>query len=373
MRFISNTILFIRVAALAILVCFVIAGIAWADSCPYCGQTYGEGAPGDDAYISSIRSAHEQQCAASNSGSSGGGYSSGYSSYNARRAAQEEYEMMLIMQEQERQRLAEEARQKKIQELKLQREEGQAEWDANWQRKKEGLVQSLKGSAGGVSLKGGPGQSPKGAELKLKTSAPPPPPAPEIPKAAPANKSPAPAQGQVSKYYSTLTIPEIPPPDLSGKNALPPEKMDPISKKIDEKVDAMFAYLNEKAPVVLEYGSALLKTAKETYREQVVDNIYSGLPQFKWVVDKFSAGKQLYQEQMDLRMDVYTHASKGMEEGVWVLASPKTRDGGFADRYHEGTLETIEGTGRKTADLITQKVVDKYKEAKEETEPEDDE
>ncbi len=358
------------VKLLVLFACLMIPAGAWADSCPYCGQTYGEGSGSDSSYISSIRAAHESECAAAHSSSSSsGGYSTGYSSYRARRQAQEEYEMMLIMQEQERRRLEEEARQKKIQELKVQREEGQAQWEAGWQEKKESTMQSLKGPGGGMSLKSGHGQAAQGVELKLKTSGPPPEPTPApIPAPVPV---PVPTQGSVSKYYNTLTIPEIPPPDLSGKNAIRPEKKDFVAA-VDKKVDATFAYLNEHAPLVLEYGSAFLKTARETYREQVIDNIYDCFSPFKTAMDKFSEGKKLYDEQMDLRMDVYTHASKGMEEGIGLLASPRTRDGGFSERYYERTLGIIEGTGHKTAHLISEKVVNKYKEAKEETEPEED-
>lgn len=51
------------------------ASPAFAASCPYCGQTYGAAAPGDQARVNALRAAHEASCPSRPGISSGGGSS----------------------------------------------------------------------------------------------------------------------------------------------------------------------------------------------------------------------------------------------------------------------------------------------------------
>ena len=63
---------------------------AFAASCPYCGQQYGEGSGSDSAYIARIRAEHEANCPARNSGGgvgNTGGYGGGTYDYGAAREA----------------------------------------------------------------------------------------------------------------------------------------------------------------------------------------------------------------------------------------------------------------------------------------------
>lgn len=47
--------------------------VAMADSCPYCGQYYGEPMPGDEARVYALRQAHEASCPSRPQGGGGGG------------------------------------------------------------------------------------------------------------------------------------------------------------------------------------------------------------------------------------------------------------------------------------------------------------
>lgn len=73
-----------------------LTGIASADKCPYCGDEYGEGAPGDEAYIASIRAQHEAECSMRPS--------------SGRRDTGAGYEKYRQVQEEERERAEEEAK-----------------------------------------------------------------------------------------------------------------------------------------------------------------------------------------------------------------------------------------------------------------------
>lgn len=118
--------------------------LAWADSCPYCGQSYGEAAPGDESRVYALRAEHEASCSyrSSGSSSSGGSYSSGWT-----RRDQEEYEQALLLEEQERQR--QEAERKRKERLK-QEAQDRAEQQVRkleWERKKSDLASLLKGAS----------------------------------------------------------------------------------------------------------------------------------------------------------------------------------------------------------------------------------
>lgn len=50
---------------------------ALADSCPYCGQVYGDPMPGDEARVYALRQQHEANCPYRNQGGGGGSYGGG--------------------------------------------------------------------------------------------------------------------------------------------------------------------------------------------------------------------------------------------------------------------------------------------------------
>ncbi len=66
------------------------AGPAFADRCPYCGQQYGDAAPGDEARIAALRAQHEASCPARFSGTSSSGGTTTDRSYDWE-AAREAY------------------------------------------------------------------------------------------------------------------------------------------------------------------------------------------------------------------------------------------------------------------------------------------
>ncbi len=136
----------------------MVASSAYADSCPYCGQQYGDAAPGDEARVYSLRQDHEATCSARQSGSiygSGGmGYDTGGAGYDAAAAARQA----------EAERLRQEEEQLLV-DKELARRKGTAQMksdvaDALRQQEeflagKEDVLSKLKGGTATPTLKGG--------------------------------------------------------------------------------------------------------------------------------------------------------------------------------------------------------------------------
>jgi hypothetical protein len=127
------------------------ASLAYADSCPYCGQQYGDAAPGDEARVYSLRQEHEATCPSRPSGTVYGQGAAGYGAAAAARRAEEER----IRQEEEQLQIDREtARRARSEKMKRDREElarQQREFEAG----KKDLLSSLKGGAAGPVLKDG--------------------------------------------------------------------------------------------------------------------------------------------------------------------------------------------------------------------------
>ena len=131
---------------LAALVFLLMTGTALAASCPYCGQTYGEGPRSDQARLRALRAAHEASCP-SRSRSSGGDTANQQQMEEERRAEEERQ----AAAEAERQ-AAEAARKAAADaealriaaEKKLQAEQKAAEEQAAFERAKERALNSMK-------------------------------------------------------------------------------------------------------------------------------------------------------------------------------------------------------------------------------------
>ena len=125
---------------LTVLSIALITKVAFAASCPYCNQKYGEG-PAGSSYIASIRASHEAECSAryNNQGSQSNTYNS-----NSDAEWEKQYQQMKIEENQNTLR--------KRQQLKLQqqREEESREYEeaqrknSIFQQNKSDLMSSLK-------------------------------------------------------------------------------------------------------------------------------------------------------------------------------------------------------------------------------------
>ncbi|HTL70973.1 MAG TPA: hypothetical protein VL404_06750 [Candidatus Eisenbacteria bacterium] len=132
-------------AALIVTVCQT---PAWADRCPYCGQEYGDAAPGDEARVYALRAEHEASCPYRNSGSGGGAASGGSPRWT--RQDQIEYERELAIEQERQRQIAEEKRKLKIRQEAAERAENEAR-RLRWEEKKKSLASMLKGAAPSVA------------------------------------------------------------------------------------------------------------------------------------------------------------------------------------------------------------------------------
>ncbi|MBI4971573.1 MAG: hypothetical protein HZC17_07030 [Candidatus Omnitrophica bacterium] len=130
--------------------------LAWADSCPYCGQEYGDAAPGDESRVAALRANHEASCSARSSGGSGYGASSGGGTRWTKQD-QWEYEQMLLAEQERQRQIAEQKRKERLKREAEERAENEAK-KLEWEQKKTELSTMLKGA------------SPSGTETDLKTA-----------------------------------------------------------------------------------------------------------------------------------------------------------------------------------------------------------
>ena len=124
---------------------FLNTNVALADSCPCCGQTYGNPMPGDESRVYQLRRAHEASCCRK------------ASTPIYQKQPVIDYEAERQRQEAERQRKLQTERQRK-QELEEQRkreEQEEKKRQAEFERKKQDTLKSMKGTAKGEpGLKG---------------------------------------------------------------------------------------------------------------------------------------------------------------------------------------------------------------------------
>lgn len=159
-----------RMFAVFILMIFVamaVTDVAFADSCPYCGMPYGEGAPGDEAYIASIRAEHEANCPSRSQATSGEDDDDAGVSQGGDQSAWLAQQQWIA--EQERYRQAQERdRKERIEREARERAEVQAQ-RLEWERKKEEMISMVKGDSTGLGFKSTTGT--ETVELKPKGTA----------------------------------------------------------------------------------------------------------------------------------------------------------------------------------------------------------
>jgi len=309
-----------RLYILIIFILVAVAPPAFAEGCPHCGQEYDdECAPGDEGYISSIRAAHEAECAAryesSSSVDTGGGYGqgAGYGGYDASRQRQAEEQRLLRQQQEElMRRRQEEARRRREEEAR--RLEKERKGKVEFQKNKTELVSSLKGASAG-GLKGVGAAS--GLGLK------------------------------------GLKIREVPSP-LATKSAVPEMKL-----KLKSMGGTDTHPRKEKGVVT----KALVKSYEKT-RQGLIDWTYTEtfkitfgrIPGASYAKALYGKYKNMRDKMKSLNMNIFQYAMKGIKDGTKRLASPSLSDGGLADEYEEGRENLFSRTSTKVKKWLKKEI-----------------
>ncbi len=304
-----------KILWMTIIIVVIISGkTAFADSCPHCGQGYGDPMPGDETRVYGIRRQHEAECATYYQSSSSPSYDSGGNSGYApapqrtrdnswlierQRKTLEEQRQIMIQLEGE-----EEAR--KLEEEKRERED--------FQKNKVELQSSLKTlkSTSSTSLK----TSGFSSNLSLKG----------------------------------LKIKEVPLPS-NIESRIIQDKLKLKATKYESPV---------KSEVVKE---AVLESYKET-KQGLADKIknkmlelslkpFPGATYVKSLYDKY---KSMREEMQSLNVNIFQYAMKGIRDGVTRSASSELSDGGLSEEYEEGRKNIFNGTAIKARELLKKEI-----------------
>ncbi len=288
-----------------------IAGIAFAASCPYCGQAYGEGSGSDSAYIASIRAAHEAECGGSSStGSYSGGDSyGGYNDYappydNSWEIRQQE---IALEQGRERKRLKriKEEEDRLLEELRKR---------AEFQIKKSELKSSLKGTSTSAGLK---------------------------------TIGPSPSSGLKLKGLKTR---EVPSP--LGLKSYTPQK--------GFKLKTAEVKPSGKKNIIARGAIKGYEKAKQDFIDWTYTSTYEmtlgKIPGVTYVKEKYDEFKEMQKEMKELNMNILQYAMKGMQDGVDRSYSSDLSDGGLADEYEEGRGGLFGRTVVKVKGLLKKKM-----------------
>jgi len=176
-----------------------------ADSCPYCGQSYGAPAPGDEARVNALRRAHEASCPSRPRAST--------PTYQQQQPRIDQWELRRNQQEEQRRREADEERRRKLKEAEEEAKRREEARRKQFEHDKQEALKMLKSGAGQLGLKSGADgdlglKSVSGSDLKLKGIAP----------AKPALKEPLFSKGTKSSAPVDLkSIDPSRPPTVSPK------------------------------------------------------------------------------------------------------------------------------------------------------------
>lgn len=288
----------------AIIAVILITSLAFGDSCPYCGQEYGEG-PSGSAYIARIRAQHEATCSARSSGGGGGGYG-GYD--NSRQRLQEAERRWRQKQDRTYREQREMLRREKEEARLLEEERRRRERKEEFQKNKSELTSSLRGMTTG-SLKGGGGSS----ELPLK--------------GLKIREVPLPGGERLATPQGGLKL-------KSGGSRQP-------SKKKNIVVQAMIKSYEKLKQDFIDW-------TKTTTFEMTFGRI-PGVSHVKALYDK---AKSMYDEMKSLNMNIFQYAMKGMQDGVERSATADLSDGGLSDEYEEGRKGLFGRTFIKARELL---------------------
>lgn len=288
------------------------AGTAFADSCPCCGKTYGEGSGSDGEYIASIRAAHEAECCGSSStGSYSGGDSyGGYDSYIPPQDNSWQIKQQEIMLEQERER-------KRLEKIKREKEEArrleeEQRKETEFQRKKSELTSYLKGASTSTGLKA------KGSDSGLKLKG--------------------------------LKTREVPSP-LGLKSYTPQKEL---------KLKTAKAGSSGKKNIIVEGAVKGYEKAKQDFIDWTYTSTFEmtlgKIQGVTYIKERYEEFKEMQKEMKELNMNIFQYAMKGMQDGVDRSASSDISDGGLADEYEKGREGLFGRTAIKVRELLKKKI-----------------
>jgi len=291
----------------------VVASPVFADSCPCCGQTYGEGSGSDGGYIASIRAAHEAECCGSSStGSYSGGDSyGGYDDYTPPydNSWEIQQEQARLEQERERKRL-EKIKSEKAEEARRLEEEQRKE--AEFQRKKSELTSSLKGA----STPGGLKTISPGSGLKIKG----------------------------------LKTREVPSP-LGLKSYTPQKEL---------KLKSTGTEPSGKKNIIVEGAVRGYEKTKQDFIDWTYTSTFEmtigKIPGVTYIKERYEEFKEMQKEMKELNVNIFQYAMKGMQDGVDRSASSDISDGGLADEYEKGREGLFGRTAIKVRELLKKKI-----------------
>lgn len=309
---------------------FALPATVYADRCPYCGQEYGDPAPGDESRVYELRREHEASCpmrpgASSSGGGSASGSSSSYQSAWQIRQQEVWEEQMRIQAEQERIR---QERLKRMKELAERQRLAREKKKAEFQREKEGLISDLKGGAsGGLEFKSAFDAQPEAPLLTPEEAR-------DLKDAVAEKTEPAaqPSQKLQEDYYKTLEIKKVPMPGIAVEAPdVKPEIAAPEEKGRKQEEDR-FGTAWEKAKEGLEKGR---EKFKEWAKDFTVDKIIEHFPGASWAKDLKENYEKISKGVKGFVTDLFSHGvEKGAGEGIRHLANPND-NGRFASEYNE--------------------------------------
>jgi len=287
------------VQIMSILVLSFHGGFVFADSCPYCGQEYGEPMPGDESRVYALRRKHEASCLSRPVQSSNSGYrenvQTNYANDHSARGRQDEFlrQRSIIEKQEAERRMSERERIEK--ERKVRTEEQEKIEKEKFNKKKSELVSSLKG----VSTK------PKGLKIR-----------------------------------------EVPAPIIKKSYVSDKEKEKKASGEKEKEAEG----------VVKKTFKESLKRTKEDIDGKAKSELFKetagkvpGVSYVKSVYDKY---KKMRDEMKELNMNIFQYSMKGIKDGIRRLASPNISDGGFSDEYESGREDLFGRTAVKTRELL---------------------
>lgn len=295
---IKNRVLFIFFFAAISLRLFYVSGEAFADSCPYCGQEYGDPMPGDEDRVYEMRRKHEAECGARHSSSTSSGQYS-----EPTRVYKDPYQQQIKEHEADQAesiRKRQETMARRKQEI-MRYEEQEVITKENvdaqkeiFNRKKERLVSSLK----------------KRSSLSIK----------EVP-----------APLSAIKYGQDKIRGDRPDGSPSGGESVMRTTLKNSYKKT---------------------AADIKDNSKESILKNTVDNI-PGVGYAREIYEKY---KKMRENMEELNLNLFQYAMKGVKEGIRSLASGNISDGGLADEYEEGRETLFGKTLTKSREMLKDEV-----------------
>lgn len=328
---------------LVIIFSFLLSSLSFADSCPYCGMSYGDPAPGDESRVYALRADHEASCSSNPANSSSGGdysYSSGSSSgwtYQDQRRYEEDERRIAEQAELERKRVEEEKRKKRLANEAEEDEITEAELAHRFEVEKDDLRDALKGKSGEELTMKSSDTSRGSGELEIKDY-----------------KTEIKRQ---EDYYKSIKVEKVPSPVVTygGDQRRVISDEETRLEKIRKEWDKINIYEKMKY-----YGSIAINKINETKKNIVewcksrsLDETFNRIPfagELKSIGEK---AKGLYTSMKDLAVGIFSGTSSKLNEGIKDLGSDRIQRGSDDDRYSDKIGEDAK---RKAGEMASDEV-----------------